>query len=151
MSFHVMTDLQCPNNAGGIAALNSHGKSLTQERCWPWFVANFCKPASNLRDKFHGMLTPSAGWRLEWSQRSYNYYPPFHSVIIIILNVFIITMFQLSGLAGILHTEGGRVESKMTAAIPHLLLSRLVYKSAIKFHVFHTFGVTRAESDVIVT
>jgi len=26
-SLHVMIDLQCPNNAGGIAALNSHGKS----------------------------------------------------------------------------------------------------------------------------
>jgi len=57
-----MIDLQCPNNAGGIAALNSHGKSLTQEQCWPWFVANFCKPAPDLRDKFHGMLTPNAGW-----------------------------------------------------------------------------------------
>jgi len=33
MSLHVMIDLQCPNNAGGIAALNSHGKSLTQEQC----------------------------------------------------------------------------------------------------------------------
>jgi len=32
MSLHVMIDLQCPNNAGGIAALNSHGKPLTQER-----------------------------------------------------------------------------------------------------------------------
>jgi len=48
MSLHVMIDLQCPNNAGGIAALNSHGKSLMQEQCWPWFVANFCKPASNI-------------------------------------------------------------------------------------------------------
>jgi len=25
ISLHVMIDLQCPNNAGGIAALNSHG------------------------------------------------------------------------------------------------------------------------------
>jgi len=32
MSLHVMIDLQCSNNAGGIAALNSHGKSLTQEQ-----------------------------------------------------------------------------------------------------------------------
>jgi len=62
MSLHVMIDLQCPNNAGGIATLNSHGKSLTQEQCWLWFVANFCKPVSNLRDKFHGMLTQNAGW-----------------------------------------------------------------------------------------
>jgi len=44
MSLHVMIDLQCPNNAGSIAALNHHGKPLTEERCWPWFVANFCKP-----------------------------------------------------------------------------------------------------------
>jgi len=32
MSLHVMIDLQFPNNAGGIAALNSPGKSLTQEQ-----------------------------------------------------------------------------------------------------------------------
>jgi len=32
-SLHVMIDLQCPINAGDIAALNSHGKSLTQEKC----------------------------------------------------------------------------------------------------------------------
>jgi len=56
---HWIVDLQCPNNAGGIAALNSHCKPLTQGRCWPWFVADFWKPASNLWDQFHGMLTPS--------------------------------------------------------------------------------------------
>jgi len=50
------------HNAGGIATLNSHCKPLTQERCWPWFVANFWKAASNHRYKFHGMLTPNAGW-----------------------------------------------------------------------------------------
>jgi len=59
---HWTVDLQCPDNAGGIAALNSHSKPLMQERCWPWFVADFWKPASNVRDQFHGMLTPNAGW-----------------------------------------------------------------------------------------
>jgi len=34
MSLNVMIDFQCPNNAGGIAALNSgYGKQLTQEQC----------------------------------------------------------------------------------------------------------------------
>jgi len=37
MSLHVMIDLQCPNIAGGIATLNSHGKSLTQEQCYYYY------------------------------------------------------------------------------------------------------------------
>jgi len=43
MSLHVMIDLQCPNNAGGIAALNSHGKSLTQEQCYYYYYYYYYK------------------------------------------------------------------------------------------------------------
>jgi len=98
MSLHVMIDLQSPNNAGGIAALNSHGKSLTQEQCWTWFVANFCKPTSNLRDKFHGILplTPddsmATGMKLRsfFSSASVAAEPAFLLLAIIIIIIIII-------------------------------------------------------------
>jgi len=49
-------------------------------------VANFRKPAFNLRDQFHGMLTPNAGWlNGDWNEFNVR-----RNTIIIIFSIIII-------------------------------------------------------------
>jgi len=65
---HWTGDLQRPNNAGGMAALNSHCKPLTQDGSWSWLLkagVQSPRPVPRRVDLKRRMTR----WQLEWSQR----------------------------------------------------------------------------------